>query len=499
MPQPSEMTLTGRELVVKDLSFIQSGYWLDLVELRLIALAIIVLRKDRDRAEFDPNVPVTLHANLYANMFKTSKSNAYKVLDDAAKSLRDRRIKWVDLYEDKESKGRKKLAKRLNDLSWTTQCSYIEDMAMVQIWFSPQIIPFLIHIDTHFAGYEIRNLVKLTTPYELRLYELGVAWKKKGYAVFNKDTLRERLGIFDPEKFKTASNFNRMLTKAVKTINTETDLTLNFSPIYESNMSSKGRVVKGYEMKVRVKSTIEMADCNLPDPNFNHEAVPGEEGFNESPETPEQAEQQKAAEDDTFLAGLGSDQDKLRFGQPDAAAEDKPKAKSAPAFKPRRSPAAHSNGKFLAQPDENGNWDIDFIVANYTKPLFQIVGMDPENIPESILRAIPEFQRYEPRVGEKAALTIVNSILEKKIGRTYQPGLFDSSDAMAEDGRKAGKHGIKSLTDTEINIVMHNTSFRSRYSPQGQSDRVTIEAYLRGKLKGDLSKIPELKDYLGLA
>lgn len=498
MPQPSEMTLTGRELVVKDLSFIQSGYWLDLVELRLIALAIIVLRKDQDRAEFNPNVPVTLHANLYANMFKTSKSNAYKVLDDAAKSLRDRRIKWVDLYEDKESKGRKKLAKRLNDLSWTTQCSYIEDMAMVQIWFSPQIIPFLIHIDTHFAGYEIRNLVKLTNPYELRLYELGVAWKKKGYAVFNKDTLRERLGIFDPEKFKTASNFNRMLNKAVNTINNETDLTLNFSPLYESNISSKGRVVKGYEMKVRVKSTIEMSDFNLPDPNFNHASVPGDEGFNESPE---QVEQQKAAEDDNFLDRLGSNQDKLRFGQSDAAPEEekpKPKTKPMPEFKPTRSPAAHPNGKFLAKPDGNGNWDIDFIVANYTKPMFQIVGMDHENIPENILRAIPEFKRYEPRVGEKAALSIVSSILEKKIGRTYQPGLFDSSDAMAEDGRKTGTHGIKSLTDTEINIVMHNTSFRSRYSPQGQSDRVAIEAYLRGKLKGDLSKIPELKDYLGL-
>jgi plasmid replication initiation protein len=499
MPFDSNSKLTGRELVVKDLSFIQSGYWLDLVELRVIALAIIALRKDQDHAEFNPNVPVMLHANLYARMFETSKSNAYKVLEDAAKSLRERRIKWVDLYEHTGAKGRKKFAERRNDLSWTTQCSYIKDLALVQIWFSPQIIPFLIHLDTNFAGYEIRNLVKLTSPYELRLYELAVAWKKTGLATFNKDTLRERLGIFDPEQFKTASNFNRMLTKAVKTINNETDLTLTFTPQYEANVGSKGRFVKSYEMKVRVKKTIEMENPNaLPDPNLDNENLPeSDEGFYESPEVAKQVEKAAEREDDAFLSGLGANNE-LRF---DDGPEVKPPAPEKAPVKLKYVPtkAAISNDAFIARMDENGNWDIDFILTNFKKPRFQIIGMDREAIPEDLVLGMPEYQKYVVSMGDKIARDLAKNVIEKKIALTFVPGQITQSNPMAEDGRQAAKHGIKTLTNTEINIVMHNTNFLSRYSPQGQSDKIAIDAYLRAKLQGDLSKIPELKEYLGLS
>ena len=503
----ADSKLTGHELVVKDLSFIQSGYWLDLVELRLIALAIIALRKDQDHAEFNPNVPVTLHANLYARMFETSKSNAYKVLEDAAKSLRDRRIKWVDLYENKESKGRRKVAERLNDLSWTTQCSYIKDLALVQIWFSPQIIPFLIHLDVNFAGYEIRNLVKLTSPYELRLYELGVAWKKKGFATFNKDTLRARLGIFDPEQFKTASNFNRMLNKAVKTINDETDLTITFTPQYEANAGSKGRFVKSYEMKVRVKATIEMISSgDLPDPNIgDDDSLASEEDFIESQELAAKVEKETKKEtkkmDDSFLYGLGQNNE-LRFSDTPAPAPApapvtaKEEIKPAAAIKRMTPKPAVSDDKFTAIPDENGKWDFDFILANMSKPKFRIIGMDRDNIPEDLLRAMPEFKKYAGSMGDKIAMDLARMVIDKKIALTILPGQIKASNAMDEAGRVIAKHGIESLTSTEVNIVLHNTEFRSRYAPQQQSNPIEIERYLREKLQGDLSKIPELKTYL---
>ncbi len=483
MASPANMELTGRELVVKDLSFIQAGYWLDLVELRLIALAIIVLRKDKAHAEFDPNVPVMLHANVYARMFNTSSSNAYKVLEEATKSLRERRIRWVDVYENKEAaKGRRKAAERLNDLSWTTQCSYIKDMAMVQIWFSPQIIPFLIHLDNNFAGYEIRNLVKLTSPYELRLYELGVAWKNKGLATFNKETLRNRLGIFDPEQFKTASNFNRMLNKAVNRINAETDLTLTFTPQYEKNLGSKGQVVKGYEMKVRVKNSIEMVNStNLPDPNID--AVPGESEYIEEPK---QSQGKTSITDNKFLDNLGQNGE-LRFDE-NGPAEVKPK--HAPVAK-------QSRENLTAYPDENGNWDIDFIVAHYNKALFRIVGMDRDNIPDEILRALPEYEKYVGRMGESMALTFTRNIIDKKIAVSIKPGSVKPSNPMDMDSsRKSSKHDIQTLTTNEVNVVLRNPAFRSRYAPQGQSNPVEIDTYLRNKLTGDLSKIPDLKEYL---
>jgi len=499
MANKKQSDVSGNDLVVKNLGFMQSAYHLDIVELRLIALAIIVLRKNSDRAiEFSTTEPISIHASLYADLFQTTIQNAYQVLQSATESLSQRRIKYVDMYNEA---GTNNKYERLNNLNWTTLCSYVPDVAMIQICFSPQLIPFLIYLDENFAGYEIRNLVQLKTVYEFHLYELGVSWRNTGIATFKKETLRHRMGILDPEQFKRAANFNRLLKNSLETINENTDLTMNFEPIYESNLGSRGRVLSKYTMTVKEKTMMERQALGWGDsPGKRYKTAGKQVAYQPGVALPSPDMKTVMQEQgDDFLNGLGGNNE-LRFNDVEnkqAAEQPKPAPAKETAPKPKRERkfAIPSDG-IVATPDENGNWDIDFIVANIGKAKFQMIGMDRDAIPEELLRAMPEFKKYVERMGEKQAMSMAKMAVERKIPLSILPGQVKPSDAMSESGRENVKHNIESLTNTEINIVLHNTDFRSRYSPQGQHAPAEIENYLRVKLKGDLSKIPELKTYL---
>ena len=499
----------GHELVVKDLGFMQSAYTLDVAELRLVAMAIIVLRRDSDRAQFDPTVPVTLHANMYAELFSTTRQNAYQVLDYASKSLHNRRINWVDVYQDNvDAKGRKRKANRINDLRWTSQCSYVPELGIVQLFFSPQIIPFLIHLDKNFAGYEIRNLIKLTTPYEFRMYELGVAWKKKGVATFTKQALREKLGILDENQLKTSSNFNRMLNRSLETINTETDLNMSFTPNYERNAGSKGRYVSSYTMSVKVRKG-QFVGMNIP--------VEGD-GENQVPPTPPEGNEE--VDEDEFLNNLGSN-GSFRVSANDSEVEDVDVVHvEEPALQPKpkqyEEPVQRGFEEFdVAQPDvkkkikhhgivkvgsyiraypnEDGSWDIAGILEYIEKPVFQIIGMDIEDIPLELVEGTNVYKQAE---GKSAVLAVQQSkmFIGRKIALSR---VKNESGGVPEEGmQRKAKHGRVHLTGKEIEIVMNDGAFRSRYAPVSVSDPAVIREHLKKILTGDLSKIPDLDDYL---
>ncbi|MDI9761127.1 RepB family plasmid replication initiator protein [Acinetobacter baumannii] len=507
MSAPVDKRYSGNELVVKDLGFMQSAYSLDVVELRLVAMAIIELRQDSDRANFDPNVPVTIHANTYAKLFDTSRQNAYMVLESAAKSLRDRLINSVDIYEDKKN-GKK--AQRMNDLRWTSQCSYVPSLGLVQLYFSPQIIPFLVHLDKNFAGYEIRNLIKLTTPYEIRLYELGVAWKKTGVAKFNKETLRQRLGILDESQFKTASNFNRMLNKSLDTINNETDLTISFTPNYERNEGSKGRHVSSYTMSVKVKK-----GQFIPKPLKAGEGEP-ENNAAFAPSAPIDSENQMRTvnpEDETaFLNGLGQSDSVLRFDESESvefterpiknkstapqATLDFGEEFSAPAKvtnKKNYGIVFFDNGIIQAWPNEDGSWDCAGILEHLEKPLFQIIGMKQDSIPDELVIGTKEYQKHKDN--ETLAKVISKSVIMKKVGTPLKRGKASASSTdEAVKAKRTHKHTY--LTESQIKSVMSNVGFVSKYAPVGNHSESVVRTHLMNLLTGDLQKIPDLDDYL---
>ena len=73
------------ELVVKDNALMNASYNLNLVEQRLILLAIIEARESGKG--INANDPLIVHAESYISQFGVAKHTAYQALKDACKDL----------------------------------------------------------------------------------------------------------------------------------------------------------------------------------------------------------------------------------------------------------------------------------------------------------------------------------------------------------------------------------------------------------------------------
>ncbi len=254
--------------------------------------------------------------------------------------------------------------------------------------------------------------------------------EKTGIAKFNKETLRQRLGILDETQFKTASNFNRMLNKSLDTINTETDLTMSFTPNYERNEGSKGRHVSSYTMSVKVKK-----GQFIPKPLKSGEGDT-EDNAASTPTAPLESENQMRTvnpEDETaFLNGLGQSDSSLRFDESESVefAEKPLKNKStapqatldfgeefsAPAKvtnKKNYGLVFFDNGNIQAWPNEDGSWNCAAILEHLEKPLFQIIGMKHDSIPDELVMGTKEYQKHKDN--EVLAKIISKSVIMKKL------------------------------------------------------------------------------------
>ena len=85
------------KLVVKDNALMNASYNLDLVEQRLILLAIIEARESGKG--INANDPLTIHAESYINQFGVHRVTAYQALKDACDNLFARQFSYQSKSE----------------------------------------------------------------------------------------------------------------------------------------------------------------------------------------------------------------------------------------------------------------------------------------------------------------------------------------------------------------------------------------------------------------
>ena len=205
-----------KKLVVKDNVLIEASYNLDLVEQRLILLAIIEARESGKG--INAHDPLSIHAESYINQFGVHRNGAYQALKNASKDLFVRQFS----YQEKRAKGLANVTSR-----WVSEIAYIEDAACVELIFAPAIIPLITRLEEHFTSYELEQVAKLTSGYAIRLYELLIAWRSTGKTpVISYEDLRKKLGVLDHE-YKVKADFKkRVLDSSLKQINEHTDITV---------------------------------------------------------------------------------------------------------------------------------------------------------------------------------------------------------------------------------------------------------------------------------
>ena len=239
-------------LVVKDNALINASYNLEVTEQRLILLAIINARETHQGITSDSKLEI--HANDYASQFHVTKEAAYKALKTAVNNLFERQFS----FKEETKKGIGVVRSR-----WVSRIKYIDDSAVLEITFAPDVVPLITRLEKHFTSYQIQQVTQLTGKYAIRLYELLIAWREVGKVPqIELSEFRAKLGVEDDE-YKAMNHFkSRVLEPSIKQINQHTDITVS----YEQH--KKGRTITGFSFKFKqkVQPKIEVRrDPNTPD------------------------------------------------------------------------------------------------------------------------------------------------------------------------------------------------------------------------------------------
>ena len=226
-------------LVVKDNALINASYNLELTEQRLIMLAIINARESGQGITADSKLEI--HASDYAKLFNVSLDASYKALREAVNNLFNRQFSYTAEYKRTGKTG-------VVRSRWVSRIFYVDDLALLEITFAPDVVPLVTRLEEHFTSYQAKQVAHLTSKYAVRLYELLIAWREAGKVPpIEISEFRNRLGLLDDE-YTAMHNFKkRVLEPSIQQINEHTDITVT----YEQH--KKGRTISGFSFRLKQK------------------------------------------------------------------------------------------------------------------------------------------------------------------------------------------------------------------------------------------------------
>ena len=226
-------------LVVKDNALINASYNLELTEQRLIMLAIINARESGQGITADSKLEI--HASDYAKLFNVSIDASYKALREAVNNLFNRQFSYTAEYKRTGKTG-------VVRSRWVSRIFYVDDLALLEITFAPDVVPLVTRLEEHFTSYQAKQVAHLTSKYATRLYELLIAWREVGKVPqIEIGEFRNRLGLLDDE-YTAMHNFKkRVLEPSIQQINEHTDITV----AYEQH--KKGRLISGFSFRLKQK------------------------------------------------------------------------------------------------------------------------------------------------------------------------------------------------------------------------------------------------------
>ena len=239
-------------LVVKDNALINASYNLELTEQRLIMLAIMNARESGHGITADSKLEI--HASDYAKLFNVSIDASYKALREAVNNLFNRQFSYTAEYKKTGKVG-------IVRSRWVSRIFYVDDLALLEITFAPDVVPLITRLEEHFTSYQAKQVAHLTSKYATRLYELLISWREVGKVPqIEIGEFRNRLGLLDDE-YTAMHNFKkRVLEPSIKQINEHTDITVT----YEQH--KKGRLISGFSFRFKQKQEAKKIESKR-DPN----------------------------------------------------------------------------------------------------------------------------------------------------------------------------------------------------------------------------------------
>ena len=226
-----------KDLVVKTNRLNQAFQVLPLAEFHIVQLAIVDARDTGTGLTTD--IPLRIDALRYADVFGTTRQNAYMRMKEAEETLFNRRFSFFD-EDGKLVKSR-----------WISQVKYLDNEGAIEIVFTPAVVQGISRINgvkEFFTQYLLSQTAQLKSVYSSRLYELLIQWRStEKTPIINLEDFRAQLGI-EENQYKLMSDFKkRVLDLAINDINEKTDIKATYQ------QHKKGRSISGFSFTFKQK------------------------------------------------------------------------------------------------------------------------------------------------------------------------------------------------------------------------------------------------------
>lgn len=219
----SENVANQIKLIRKSNKLVEARYKFDIWEMRVFVKMLTLIRpEDQDFAQYRINSTEIIHDfGLYDN------GSIYKSIKEGAEKLLTKQVEIERIDEE----GRKKRIKA-NLISSTESFVDENEGTDIILKFDPELRRHLLDLKEKYLTYDVRNILKLTSVYSIRIYELLKQYEgmidesKQGYAKrkFSIDELKKVLGIEEGE-YQLYGHFkNKIILKAQKDLESETDI-----------------------------------------------------------------------------------------------------------------------------------------------------------------------------------------------------------------------------------------------------------------------------------
>ena len=161
--------------------------------------------------------------------------NPYRDLKESAEQLNGKRF-WIQ--NDRHKKSWR---------NWITGAEYHEREGRITVQLHPDLMPYLCGAMTVFSTLKILHIKGLRSFASIRLYELANQFRRSGVRQISLDELRGLLATKDAHP-RFADFRRKVIDKAVKEINSKTDLEIRWDPV------KKGRSVSGIKFYIKDNS-----------------------------------------------------------------------------------------------------------------------------------------------------------------------------------------------------------------------------------------------------
>ena len=210
----------GSNLVVKSNRLIQASYRLSLGEQRIILFAISELKKIGGFAAL-PDGFIYIRASAYAEMFGMPTDQAYEQLKDAGSRIFDRYVLLHEVAANGDA--------WIDRARWVSRGGYQDREGVIRLKFTEDMRTFIVELESRFTQYKIEFIAKMTSTHAIRLYELLVQWRGRGWREVEIEWLKTALGI-DVDAYTSIKDFKKwVIDVAVSQINEFSDLTASYT------------------------------------------------------------------------------------------------------------------------------------------------------------------------------------------------------------------------------------------------------------------------------